>query len=53
MLRQGGVAYASNELIAAGADGKVHADTGKYLCTWKKVNGQWLATHDMWNSASR
>ena len=48
-----GVTSGSYKTQYKDADGKVHTDTGKYLCTWKKVNGQWLANHDMWNSDSR
>lgn len=33
-----------------GPDGSTIKDTGKYLVTWKKVNGQWKAVEDMWNS---
>jgi ketosteroid isomerase-like protein len=34
-----------------GADGKAVADTGKYLCVWRKQpDGVWQAEWDMWNS---
>jgi ketosteroid isomerase-like protein len=33
-----------------GPDGSTIKDNGKYLVRWKKVNGQWKAVEDMWNS---
>jgi len=33
-----------------GADGKPVAETGKYVCVWKKQkDGRWKAAHDIWN----
>ena len=31
-------------------DGSTFKDNGKYLVSWKKVNGQWKVVEDMWNS---
>lgn len=31
-------------------DGSTMKDNGKYLVSWKKVNGQWKVVEDMWNS---
>lgn len=37
-----------------GPDGKMVAETGKYLCIWaKQADGTWKATHDMWNLDSK
>ncbi len=32
-------------------DGSTYNDNGKYLVAWKKVNGTWLVSHDIWNSS--
>lgn len=34
------------------ADGSTYNDNGKYLETWKKVNGAWLIQYDAWNSST-
>ena len=37
-----------------GRDGTLIAKKGKYLCTWaKQADGNWKATHDMWNYDSK
>ena len=37
-----------------GPDGNPVTVTGKYLCVWaKQADGNWKATHDMWNADSK
>jgi ketosteroid isomerase-like protein len=34
------------------AGGSVDHDTGKYVVTWKKIDGKWQAVSDMYNSSN-
>lgn len=31
-------------------DGTQHTDAGKYVVTWRRVDGHWKAVDDIWNS---
>ena len=31
-------------------DGSQATDAGKYLVSWRRVNGQWKVVNDIWNS---
>jgi uncharacterized protein (TIGR02246 family) len=47
---QGNLASETGTYVMKTKDGKV-ADRGKYVVVWKKVNGQWMIHHDIWNTS--
>ena len=50
---QHAVEVGSYEMMAQGPAGQlVTADAGRYLITWKRVNGEWLIHRDMFNHAT-
>ena len=54
--KSGELGYTSGTYEASykGPDGKMVAEKGKYLCTWKlQADGTWKAVHDMWNTDAR
>lgn len=45
----GDIGYRVGTYVLTAQDGSL-ADRGKYIETWKKVDGEWKITNDVWNS---
>jgi ketosteroid isomerase-like protein len=52
VAKSGELGYTSGTytLSFTGPDGKPASDHGKYLEVWKKINGKWKCSSDMYNS---
>jgi len=50
VLDGGDLVVATGGFTATGADGK-HLDHGKYMTTYKKIDGAWHIYSDIWNSS--
>jgi uncharacterized protein (TIGR02246 family) len=46
----GDVAVEVGSFVDTAADGS-HADHGKYLVLWKRIDGEWKLVRDIWNSS--
>ena len=46
----GDVAVEVGSFVNTAADGS-HADHGKYLVLWKRIDGEWKLVRDIWNSS--